>query len=78
MKLSTISTALTLLITSAYAAEEILETFVLLGAQDSTGATPNYTQSIVVGSDPVHISKFFFLPPLFFPSRQPHKFDNSD
>ena len=60
MKLSTIAAALTVLITSAYAAEEIIETFVLFGAQDATGKTPNYTQSIVVGSVPVHISKSLF------------------
>ena len=71
MKLSTISTALTVLITSAYAAEEIIETFTLFGAQDATGATPNYTQSIVVGSDPIHISRSSFSPfPLFGEPRQ--------
>ena len=59
MKLSTISTALTVLVTSAYAAEEIIETFVLFGAQDATGASPNYTQGIVVGSDSIHISQYF-------------------
>ena len=62
MKLSIISTASTLLSTIVYAAEETLDTFTLFGAQGSTGATPNYTQSIVVGSDPVHISKFFSFP----------------
>ncbi|KAM0805742.1 hypothetical protein BDR22DRAFT_884707 [Usnea florida] len=56
MKLSTIAAAFTVLITSSYAAEEIIESFVLFGTQDSTGTTPNYTQSIVVGSVPIHIT----------------------
>lgn len=61
MKLSTISTAFTVLITSAYAQELTVEDFTLFGFQDSTGAYPNYTQGIVVGSVPIHISECFFF-----------------
>lgn len=55
MKLSTISAAVTVPITLAYA-EVILQYYVLLGAQDSNGTYPNYTQAVVVGSDPLHIT----------------------
>lgn len=73
MKLPTISAAITVLITLAYAQQLTVENFVLFGAQDSTGAYPNYTQGIVVGSDPIHISKCLFLS-----FRKPAEFDNSD
>ena len=59
MKLSTISAAITAPITLAYASQYTVENYVLYGAQDSTGAYPNYAQSIIVGSDPIRISKYF-------------------
>ena len=59
MKFSTISTAIMAPITFAYAQHLTVENFVLYGAPDSTGATPNYTAGIVVGSFPVAISKCF-------------------
>ena len=63
MKLSTISAALSIPITYACAQHLTDYTFVLFGAQDSTGATPNYTAGIVVGSFPVPISKCPLLLP---------------
>ena len=65
MKLSTFSTAIMVSITLAYAQQLTVETFVLFGAQDSTGAYPNYTQGIVVGSEPITISKCLIFRFLF-------------
>ena len=57
MKLSTIAAALSVSISYASAQQLTNYEFVLFGAQDSTGATPNYTAAITVGSVPVKISK---------------------
>ena len=65
MKLSTIAAAALSVSLGYYAANAQQLTnyeFVLFGARDSTtGATPNYTAAITVGSVPVKISKLFFL-----------------
>lgn len=74
MKFSTISAALSVPITFAYAQHLTNYEFVLFGAQDSTGATPNYTQGFTVGSVPVKISMcLILLPPLFFLYSKPRR-----
>ena len=62
MKLSTIAAAITAPITLAYASQYQLETFVLFGAQDSTGNYPNYTLGLlVVDALPLTLSNFSFF-----------------
>ena len=76
MKLSTISAAITAPITLAYASQYTVENYVLYGAQDSTGAYPNYAQSIIVGSEPIKISKCFPFPvpfPFLFLGKKPQQ-----
>ena len=57
MKLSTISAASTVLITSAYAQQYSTESFTLSGFQNSTGAYPSYAVEIVVDGGSLPISK---------------------